>query len=74
MFTTDNFFLQCLLDNLHELPKLLVEFGDCEVLHDQIFQFCRKAEEAGKLLRFQPPLVLLAITCVWCVVCVCVCG
>jgi acetyl esterase/lipase len=33
--------------NLHALPPLHVEFGECEVLHDQIADFCRKATDAG---------------------------
>lgn len=32
---------------LHTLPPLLVEVGECEVLHDQIVEFCKKVEAAG---------------------------
>lgn len=32
-------------DNLHVLPPILVEFGDCEVLHDQILLFCQRLQE-----------------------------
>lgn len=38
---------------LHLLPPLLVEFGQCEVLHDQILAFCKKAEEAGVDIKYQ---------------------
>jgi epsilon-lactone hydrolase len=36
---------------LHLLPPLLVEFGQCEVLHDQILAFCEAARAAGVELR-----------------------
>mgnify|MGYP003388181532 CR=1 FL=1 len=32
---------------LHALPPLLVEYGECEVLHDQIRMFCRRVEGTG---------------------------
>jgi epsilon-lactone hydrolase len=34
-------------NSLHLFPPLHVEFGDCEVLHDQILSFCRKVEGLG---------------------------
>jgi acetyl esterase/lipase len=34
---------------LNLLPPLLVEFGECEVLYDQIQAFCEKAKLLGKL-------------------------
>lgn len=34
-------------DALHTLPPLLVEVGGCEVLHDQIVEFCKKVQFAG---------------------------
>mmetsp|Transcript_25270 Transcript_25270/g.47254 ORF Transcript_25270/g.47254 Transcript_25270/m.47254 type:complete len:456 (+) Transcript_25270:237-1604(+) len=38
---------------LHLLPPLLVEFGECEVLHDQILAFCEAAKRAGVDIRYQ---------------------
>ncbi len=32
---------------LNKLPPILVEYGECEVLHDQIKQFCKKIEKNG---------------------------
>ena len=37
---------------LHLLPPLLVEFGQCEVLHDQILAFCEQAEQAGVDIKY----------------------
>lgn len=34
-------------DIMHILPPLHVEFGSCEVLHDQIQTFCDRAKAAG---------------------------
>jgi epsilon-lactone hydrolase len=34
-------------NTLHLFPPLLVEFGDSEVLHDQILAFCQKVEGLG---------------------------
>jgi epsilon-lactone hydrolase len=34
-------------NSLHLFPPLHVEFGDSEVLHDQILAFCQKVEELG---------------------------
>ena len=32
---------------LSKFPSILVEYGECEVLYDQIFQFCKKMENLG---------------------------
>jgi acetyl esterase/lipase len=32
---------------LKEFPPVLIEFGECEVLYDQINQFCKKLESIG---------------------------
>jgi acetyl esterase/lipase len=34
-------------DNLHKLPPLLVEYGEYEVLHDQIKEFCEIIKQSG---------------------------
>jgi monoterpene epsilon-lactone hydrolase len=34
-------------DNLGSLPELLVEYGEYEVLHDQIKEFCEKVRNSG---------------------------
>jgi acetyl esterase/lipase len=34
-------------NSLHLFPPLHVEFGDCEVLHDQILSFCHKVQDLG---------------------------
>lgn len=34
-------------DNLHKLPPMLVEYGELEVLHDQIKEFCNNVRLAG---------------------------
>jgi acetyl esterase/lipase len=39
-------------DALHVLPPLMVEFGQCEVLHDQIWAFCDKARQSGVDIRY----------------------
>ncbi len=39
-------------DKLNLLPPLLVEFGQCEVLHDQILNFCNKVKESGGNITF----------------------
>jgi monoterpene epsilon-lactone hydrolase len=44
--------LTLFVENLHRLPPLLVEFGECEVLHDQIMQFCKKVEESGVNIEY----------------------
>lgn len=37
---------------LHLLPPMLVEFGACEVLHDQILAFCMKAAAVGVPIEY----------------------
>lgn len=39
-------------DKLHTLPPLLIEFGECEVLHDQILSFCNKLKSLGNNVTY----------------------
>jgi monoterpene epsilon-lactone hydrolase len=37
---------------LSKFPSILVEYGECEVLHDQIEQFCYKIEKLGVNINY----------------------
>jgi len=38
---------------LSKFPSMLIEYGECEVLHDQIEQFCKKIEKLGVNINYK---------------------
>jgi monoterpene epsilon-lactone hydrolase len=37
---------------LNKFPPILIEFGECEVLHDQILAFCKKIEKLNVNIKY----------------------